>query len=69
METASFTLKVRMLKSEVMETLLCGCVVWTLGVEHFVVLHGAHRNLLLPVIDLHRRYRTDHHKTYAKALK
>lgn len=38
MATASFTLKVRMLKAEVMETLLYGCVTWTLGQEHFAKL-------------------------------
>ena len=31
MEAAPFTLKVRMLKAEVMETLLYGCVTWTIG--------------------------------------
>ena len=31
MEAAPFTLKVRMLKVEVMETLLYGYVTWTLG--------------------------------------
>ena len=38
MEDAPFTLKVRMLKAEVMETLLYGCVTWTLGQEHFAEL-------------------------------
>ena len=31
MEAASFALKLRMQKAEVMETLLYGCVTWTLG--------------------------------------
>ena len=31
MEDAPITLKVRMLKAEVMETLGYGCVTWTLG--------------------------------------
>ena len=31
MEDAPFTLKVHMRKAEVMETLLYGCVTWTLG--------------------------------------
>ena len=34
MEDAPFTLKVRMPKAEVMETLLHECVTWTLGQEH-----------------------------------
>ena len=35
MEAAPFTLQVRLLKAEGMETLLYGCVTWTLGKEHF----------------------------------
>ena len=35
MEAAPFALKLRMLKAEVMQTLLYGCVTWTLGKEHF----------------------------------
>ena len=46
LETASFALKVSMLKSEVMETLLYGCVTWTLGVGHFAV---DRRKLLLRI--------------------
>ena len=42
MEDATFTLKVRMLKAEVVETLLYGCVTWTLGQEHFAELRTAH---------------------------
>ena len=69
METASFTLNVRMQKSEVMETLLYGCTTLTLGVEHFAVLHNAHRKLLLRSIGFHRRQRNDHRMSYAKVLK
>ena len=39
MEAAPSALKLRMLKAEVMETLLCGCVTWTLGKEHFCLLY------------------------------
>ena len=35
MEADPFALKLRVLKAEVMETLLYGCVTWTLGKEHF----------------------------------
>ena len=42
MEAAPFALKLRMLKAEVMETLLYGCVTWTLGKEHFAELRTAH---------------------------
>ena len=40
MEDAPFTLKVCMLKAEVMETLLYGCVTSTLGQEHFRAPNG-----------------------------
>ena len=69
MEDAPFTLKVRLLKTEVMETLLCGCVTWALGLKHFAKLRAAHHNLLLRIIGFRRRQRTDHCVSYAKALK
>ena len=44
MEADPFALKLRMLEAEVMETLLYGCVTWTLGKEHFAELRMAHHN-------------------------
>ena len=41
-----------------METLLYGCVTWTLGQEHFAELRTAHHNLLLRIIGFQRRQRT-----------
>ena len=38
MEASPFTLTVRVLKVEVMETLQHGCVTWTLGKEHVAEL-------------------------------
>ena len=67
-EDAPFTLKVRMLKAEVMVTLLYGCVTWTLGQEHFAELRTAHHNLL-QIIGFQRRRRTDQLMSYAKAPK
>ena len=67
--TAPFLLKVRMLKAEVMETMLYGCVTWTLGQQHFAKLRTAHHHLLLRIIGFERRQRTDHLMSYAKALK
>ena len=69
MEAAPFALKVRMLKAEVMETLLYGCVAWTLGKEHFVELRTAHHRFLLRIIGFQRRQRTDDLMPYAKALR
>ena len=69
METASFTLKVRMLKVRGGGDTLYGYVAWTFGVEHFAVLHSAHRKLLLRIIGIHRRQLTDQRISSAKALK
>ena len=45
MDDTSFTLKVRMQKAEVMQTLLYGCVTWTLVHEHFAELRTAYHKL------------------------
>ena len=69
MEATPFALKLRMLQAEVMETLLYGCVSWTLGKEHFAELRTARHRILLRVIGFQRRQRTDHLMSYTKALK
>ena len=69
MEAPPFALKLRMLKAEVMETLLHECVTWTLGKEHFAELRSAHHRFLLRIIGFHLRQCTDHLMSYAKALK
>ena len=69
MEAPPFALKLRMLKAEVMETLLHECVTWTLGKEHFAELRSAHHRFLLRIIGFQRQQRTDHLMSYAKALK
>ena len=67
--TAPLSLKVRMRKAEVIETLLYGCVTWTLSEQHFARLRPAHQ-VLLRVIGFQRRQRTDSTTlSYAKALK
>ena len=38
MQAAPFALKLRILKAVVMETLLYGCEMWTLGTGHFTEL-------------------------------
>ena len=50
MESAPFALKLRMQEAEMMETLLYGCVTWTLGKEHFTELRTAHHKFLLRVM-------------------
>ena len=69
MEAAPFALKVCMLKAEVVETLLYGCVTWTLGKEHFAELRTAHHRFLLRIIGFQRRQRKDHLMPYANAMK
>ena len=59
----------RMLKAEVMETLLYGRVTWTVANEHFAELRTAHRRFLLRASGFRRRQRTDHLMSYAKASK
>ena len=54
------SLKVRILKAEVTETLLYACVTWTLSAKHFARLRLAHHQVLLRVIGCQRRQRTDH---------
>ena len=68
MEAAPFALKLRMLKVEVMEALLYGCVRWTLGKEQFAELRRAHHRFLLRIIGFQRRQRTDHLTSYAKVF-
>ena len=50
MEAAPFTIKVRLLKAEAMETLLYGCATWTLGKEHLAELIVAHHRFQVWVI-------------------
>ena len=69
MEAAPFILKVRMLKAEVIETLLCGCATWTLGKERSAELRTAHHRFHLRTNGFQRRQRTDHLMSYAKAPK
>ena len=70
MEAGPFMLKVRLLKTEVMETLLCGCVTLALRLEYIAKLRTAQHNLLWRIIGLQqRRQRTDHRMSYTKALK
>ena len=60
-KAAPFAQKLRILKAEVIETLLYGCVTWTLGKEHFPVLRTAHYRFFLRVIG----FQTGHAQTTA----
>ena len=52
-----------------METLLYGCVTWTLGKERFAEMRTARPRFLLRIIGFQRRQSTYHLMSYAKALK
>ena len=69
MRAAPFALKVRMIKAEVMETLLYGCLTWTHGKKQFAELRTARHRFLLRIIGFQRRQSTYHLMSYAKALK
>ena len=67
--TAPLQLNVRMLKAEVMETMLYGCVTWSPTVAHLAILRTAHYRLLLRCIGWKRKRRDGYHKLrYADAL-
>ena len=69
MEAVPFAPKLRMLNAEVMETLLYGCVTWTLGKEHFAELQTAHHRFFLRIIGFQWRQRTVYLMSYTKTLK
>ena len=58
--TDTLSLKVRMLKAEVVETLLFGCVTWTLRPEYLANLGTAHPQVLLQVIGFQCEYCANH---------
>ena len=65
---APFAPELRMLKAEMLDALLYGCVTWTLGKEHFAELRTAHHRFLLRIVGFQRRQPTGHLMSYANAL-
>ena len=61
-------LKVRMLKAEVIETLLYGCVTWSPSKADFGKLREVHHKMLLRCLGWRKRKREDHILSYASAL-
>ena len=53
--------KVWMLKAEVMETMLYGCVTWSPTVTHLAILRTAHHRLLLRCIRWKKKRRDGYH--------
>ena len=61
-------LKIRMLKAEVLETMLYGCVTWSPRSCHYDALRRAHHNLLTRCIGWRKHNRTDHPISYLDTL-
>ena len=61
-------LNVRMLKAEVLETLLHGCVTWSSSKADNDRLRKAHHQMLLRFLGWRKRKREDHILSYANAL-
>jgi len=61
-------LKVRMLKAEVLETLLYGCVTWSPSKADYDRLRKVHHQMLLRCLGWRKRKREDHILSYANAL-
>ena len=53
-------LKVRMLKAEVMETLLCECVTWSPSKADYDRLRNVHHQMFLRCLGWRKRKREDH---------
>ena len=63
-----FHLKVRVLKAEVLETLLHGCVTWSPSKADYDRLRNVHHQMLLRCLGWQKRKRKDHILSNANAL-
>ena len=61
-------LKVRLLKAEVVDTLLNGCMTWSPKKPDYVRLRRVHRCMLLRCLGWRKRVRDDHTLSYGDAL-
>ena len=61
-------LKVRLLKAEVIETLLYGCMTWSPNKSDYDKLRRVHHSMLLRCLGWRKRKRDDHTLSYAYAL-
>ena len=66
--SAPLELKIRMLKAEVLDTMLYGCVTWSPRACHYDTLRRVHHNLLTRYIGWRKRTRTDHSISYLETL-
>ena len=65
---AKLSLKVRMLKAEVVEALLYGCATWTLRPEDYESLRTVQHKLLLCVVGFRRKDRVGYKTLYREVL-
>ena len=61
-------LKVRLLKAEVVETLIYGCMTWSPNKPGYDRLRRVHHSMLLRCLGWRKRKRDDHTLSYADAL-
>ena len=62
--SAPLELKIRMLRAEVLETMLYGCVTWSPRACHYDTLHRAHHRFLTSCIGWRKHNRADHPISY-----
>ena len=66
--SAPLELKIRMLRAEVLETMLCGCVTWSPRACHYDTLRRAHHSFLTRCIGWRKHNRADHTISYLDTL-
>ena len=66
--SAPLELKIRMLRAEVLETMLYGCVTWSPRACHYNTLHRAHHRFLTRCISWRKHNRADHPISYLDTL-
>ena len=66
--SAPLELKIRMLRAEVLETMLYGCVTWSLSACHYDTLRRTHHKFLTRCIGWRKHNRADHPISYLDTL-
>ena len=66
--SAPLELKTRMLRAEVLETMLCGCVTWSPRACHYNTLRRAHHRFLTRCIGWQKQNCADHPISYLDTL-
>ena len=66
--SAPLELKIRMLRAEVLETMLYGCVTWSPRACHYETLGRAHHRFLTRCIGWRKHNRADHPISYLDTL-